>query len=167
MINIKDNIKNKILEYNLAIALSFNLFTGCNFREERTELSSILHEPATISETVYSPSIHGSGVGPTIDFNGNVGIAITSVNIPEKYAVVFKCQHGKFIIEGSNKKYKDLWERLNEGDSVRVNYREMYRSAYQDTNNDGKKDLLSKKLIDYDFLEALVINKKIKLEKEN
>ena len=150
----------KIKYLPLILALAFN---KCNLPEERQEFSDILYEPAIVTEVAYSPSRHGSGsgVGPTIDFDGNVGIAIThvSVDVPEKYAVVFKCKHGKFISEGSDQRHKELWERFYERDSVTVSYKEIFKSVYQDKNDDGKKDLVSRTLIAYDFLDAQVIKK--------
>lgn len=111
----------------------------------------------------YIPSRHGSGsgIGPSIGFDGNVGIAITSVsvNIPEKYAVVYKCKHGKFISEGTDQRHKDLWERFTEGDSVNVSYREVFQSYYEDKDDDDDLDLVSRTLVDYDFLDAVVTKK--------
>lgn len=83
---------------------------GC--QEVRREYSDTLHEDAMIVETVYTPSRHDSKVGLTafnagltgVDYSGNFGIRlggglqISSVTVPEKFAVVFKCQHGQFII---------------------------------------------------------------------
>ena len=134
------------------------LLASCNRIETKTELSDVLNENAIVAETVYSPSRHGSGsgIGPTMDFDGNIGIGISSVsvNIPEKYAVVFKCQHGKFISEGTDQRHKDLWQRLIEGQEVTVTYKEIFESTYQDTDGDGKKEVTNRKLIGYDFLDA-------------
>lgn len=122
---------------------------GCE--ETRQEESPTLFEDAVVTEVVYSPSRHGSGVGPTLDLTGSggIGIAITSVDIPEKFAVVFQCQHGKFIVER-----KELWERLKEGQKVTIAYKELYVSVYDDKNKDGQKELVSKKLVKLDFLDA-------------
>ncbi len=121
---------------------------GC--KETKTESSDLLYEDAIVSDVVYSPSKHGSGVGPTIDLTGEggMGIAFTSVSVPEKYAVVFKCQHGKFIVEGETPEYKELWNRFEEGDSVNVSYKEIYKSVYE---NDR---LIERTLTAYDFLDA-------------
>ncbi len=137
---------------------------GCNQQREVEEKSDLFYEDAVVSETVYSPSKHGSGtgVGPTFNMDGDIGISITSVSVdvPEKYAVVFKCKHGKFIIEGKGKKYKELWGRFESGDSVSVSYKEVYKSTYKDTNDDGKEELIKKSLVDYDFLDAQLKSRK-------
>ena len=126
--------------------------------ETKTELSDVLTEDAIVSEIVYMPSRHGSGsgIGPTMDFDGNIGFAFSSVSvsIPEKYAVVFKCQHGKFISEGTDQRHKDLWQRLSEGHEVVVTYKEIFKSTYQDTDGDGKKEVIKRELVAYDFLDA-------------
>jgi len=122
------------------------------------EYSNVLQEDAEVVDVVYSPSRHGSGAGPSfgMDMDGNptMGLAVTSVSIPEKYAVVFKCQHGKFIVEGTDNEHKDLWERMVEGQDVDVTYKEIYEATYKDLNNDGKRDLVERKLVKYDFLNA-------------
>lgn len=105
---------------------------GCSGEETKTEMSEVLHEDGVIAETVYTPSRHGSasGMGPTIDMDGNVGVAFThtTINIPEKYAVVFKCQHGKFIIQGPDLRHKELWQRFMPGQEVDITYKEIFRS---------------------------------------
>lgn len=143
--------------YATIAGLSLATLVGC--KEVRHTASDILHEDARVAETVYTPSRHGSGsgVGPTFDpVSGNVGVGITSVSvrIPEKYAVVFQCDHGKFISEGTDQRHKALWEKLSEGQAVDVTYREQYREEWDDIDRDGEKDLVSRTLIDYDFLDA-------------
>jgi len=147
-----------------SLLLSSSFVLGCSGRETRREVSDILHEDAIVVDVVYTPSRHGSGagLGPTIDFDGNIGISFSSVsvNIPEKYAVVFKCEHGKFISAGTDARHKELWERLQEGQDVDVTYREIFESTYEDIDKDGKKDLIKRKLIAYDFLDAQLKEKK-------
>jgi|SRR3989344_2786030 len=159
----KIDLKYKVLKGIGIVGLSLKLL-GCGpAPETRTEYSNTLYESAIVSDAVYIPSRHGSGsgIGPTMDFDGNIGISVTSVSvdIPEKYAIVFKCKHGKFISEGEDQRHKDLWKKLSEGDSVKVSYREIFSSYYEDKNNDDKLDLISRSLIGYDFLDAVRLNK--------
>lgn len=65
------------------------------------------------------------------------------------FTVVFKCQHGKFTVED-----RYLWERMVKGQDVDVAYKEIYEATYKDLNNDGKRDLVERKLVKYDFLDA-------------
>ena len=143
------------------------LLASCSKREERTELSDILHEDAAVSETVYCPSRHGSDVAPTMTSTGNgvsIGATVVTIDIPEKYAVVFKCKYGKFIIEGTDQRHRDLWQRFTQGQEVDVTYREVFKSIYDDTKGTGKVELIEKKLVKYDFLDA--VSKKVEAEKK-
>ena len=141
---------------------------GCNFTEINTEYSKTLEEEAVVVETVYNPSTHRSELQlvPTVDFDGDITLSFENVNIdiPAKYAVFFKCQHGKFISEGTDQRHKDLWGSLSENDEVIVQYREMYKNTYKDIDDDGKKDLIESHLISYDFLDAQRKRKDLPLE---
>lgn len=135
--------------------------SGC--QEIKQEYSETLHEDAVIVEAVYTPSRHDSQVGLTaiktgpmgVDYGGNFGIRvggglqISSVTVPEKFAVVFKCQHGQFIITR-----KEIYEKFKDykGKMVDVAYREVYRTTYD--TKDGKKQVVERALVDYDFLDA-------------
>lgn len=139
------------------------LSTGC--KEIKREFSDTLHEDAVIIETVYTPSRHNAELGLTLiktgpgpigmDFGGNFGIVlggglqISSVTVPEKFAIVFKCQHGQFIITR-----KETYEKLknHKGKTVDVAYREVYRTTYD--TKDGEKQVVERVLVDYNFLTA-------------
>ena len=146
-------IKNFMIKPILYSALALGTI-GCSSREEKTELSDVLHEDALVVETVYTHSRHDSGSSVGMDLDLNISFHTTSINIPEKYAVVFKCQHGKFIVEGTDAEHKRLWEKLVEGQKVDVTYREIYKTIYNDKDGDGKKDLVERILVNYDFLGA-------------
>jgi hypothetical protein len=53
-------------------------------------------------------------------------VTYQSIDIPSKYAVIFRCQHGKFIVEGTDDRHKDLWQRMKKGEQVTVSYYEVY-----------------------------------------
>jgi hypothetical protein len=130
----------------LALLLScVTLLGGCT--DERIEKSTVLTEKAVVADLVYTPAVHGSGVGPTISMKGKVGLAFTNVDISEAYAVVFQCDHGKFIINDPTKA-KRLWQTLKKDQEVVVSYREVYLATY-----DGDK-LLQRRLEKYEFLDA-------------
>jgi chromosome segregation ATPase len=116
------------------------------------EYSPTLTEPAEVVDLVYTPERHGTAEGTGVDLKLNVSMVSSTVDIPRKYAVVFQCQHGKFIIEDNQEKAKALWGRLKEGQSVTVSYREVYDVTYTSTN--GAKKETARKLVDYDFLDA-------------
>lgn len=124
----------------LAIA---GLLTLISCEDIRREESRVMTEPAKVVSVVFTPGFHSSDVHPTIDFDGNIGIGISSVSVPDKYGIVFQCQHGKFFI-----KSRELYNRLTLGQDVVVSYKEIYRCRYEDAM------VKERVLVDYDFLDA-------------
>lgn len=152
----------KLLVVLSIFVLGFFL-TSCG---PEVEKSGNLQEQAVIVNMIYTPSKHEMHLGKTmmndynnplggVDMNGNKGIVIGEMNgetvqisestIPEKYGVVFQCQHGTFTIQGDNRegeisKYKVLYDKLGGhiGDTVNVIYQEVYH-VYYEKNDDGKK----------------------------
>lgn len=111
---------------------------------EKTEDGPELTEPAVVEDTIFAPSQHGTGIGHA--FTGGKsggGVAVTSVDIAPKWAVVFHCQHGKFVIEGERKKHEQMWKSLIKGQKVLVHYKEIYALRAE-----------GRVLIKYDFLSA-------------
>lgn len=129
------------------LAFSFLLLAACD-GFPRTEHSAEMRESAEVVDLIYMPDRHGSGSGPTIGLDGSVGIAITSVSIPEKYAVVFRCPHGKFVIQDDQKKAKEMWHRLRVGQQVTIYYRETYRVRHKNRVE------IKRVLVKYDFMDA-------------
>ena len=155
----------------LFLTLIFFIIAGC--KDIRTEYSDVLHERATVVTLIYSPSEHKTELTNTAfsidddnvigtDYDGNAGIKIsdnyqiTSTTIPEKYGVVFQCQHGTFTVEGSAQKYKVLHDKLREDikDTVEILYKEKYSVTYEDNNKDGVNEVTSKVLQSLDFIDA-------------
>jgi hypothetical protein len=113
------------MKYLLPILLLFII--GC---ENPIKYGPEQFERAQIVDMCYVPPGHGSdvSVGMTFDGDGNLSPTITpiSIDIPARYAVVFKCQHGKFIIQG-DERAKNIYESFDEGDNVTVKYCEKIR----------------------------------------
>ncbi|MDO8572954.1 MAG: hypothetical protein Q7S11_04305 [bacterium] len=120
--------------------------TAC--KTTKTEYSPNLTEKARVVDLIYTPAVHGSGVGPTVSTNGSFGLAFVDVDTIQKYAVVFECPHGKFIVENNQRKTKELWQKLKKDQEVTVTYREIYRATYEDDS------LLERRLKKYDFIDA-------------
>ena len=145
-------------------AIGLGMFSGCDSRvSTKREISDTLYEEAVVSDAIYAPSQHGSST--SIDWLGDGGVRTVSVNVPKKYAVVFECQHGKFIIEGSREKHEALWKKCIRGKKMNVSYKEISDVIYEDRNGDGKKEPVEKRIVDYDFLNAEPLIEDIKLEK--
>jgi len=90
------------------------LLCGCTKRVEGPAKS----EYGEIYDTCFVPKGHGSGTGWSYGKNG--GPVTTQVDIPERYAVVFKCEHGKFVIDDD--RAKSLYSRFSKGDKVKIIY---------------------------------------------
>lgn len=155
---------------NLAIGLLLaTTATGCNCADTRSEMSDIIHEDARVANRVFTPSRHDTELEFSafntgsfgVSYSGNPGLHIgnnlqvSSVEVPEKYAVVFECQHGGFISQGSDLRHQSLYEKLKGVGVVDVTYRELFKATYQDLDKDGKKELTSRVLVGYDFLDAV------------
>lgn len=160
----------------ILISIMALMIAGCD--DIRIEYSDTLHEKAVVVTLIYSPSQHNTELTNTMynvdgkdgmigtDWNGNTGIRvgknlqITSTTIPEKYGVVFQCQHGTFTIEGSDQKYKILHDKLANSirDTVDILYKEEFRVKYEDKN--GQTVETSRTLNDMDFLDAQILSQK-------
>ncbi len=157
--------------------------TSCGPEREQ---SANMYEKAVIVNMIYTPSKHDVHLGTTmmgdmnnplggVDMNGDKGIVIGKMNgqtvqvsestIPEKFGVVFQCQHGTFTIQGDGtknnqvSKYKILYDKLNGhiGDTVNVIYQEIYEVTYEKKND--KKVETKRVLVDLDFIDAQLIKK--------
>lgn len=133
----KGNVMKRLLALTALVALA-----AC--QDVREETSDTLTEQGKVETLVYSPGFHKSDVNVGIDFDGNLTFTPTSVTVPDRYGVVFSCEHGhKFYIER-----RELYERLTQGQEVTIYYKEIYRCRYED-------DVLQERvLVDYDFLDA-------------
>lgn len=133
----------------LSILLLF--IVGCNFnyREDRLVYSEVLNEEATVVDLVYTPGMHYSDLDIGFSTSGDFTFTPRSTRIRPKYAVVFECQHGKFIVqgeEGSNGHKQ--WKKLKQGQKVTVLYKEIYSDTYE-----GDK-FIQRVIINMDFLDT-------------
>lgn len=111
----------KRLLYGLIAVLS--LLAGCQHMDIR--YSKVIKERVIVKDLLFTPSMHGSAVGPTYHMNMSgelkMGVAITRVNVPEQRNIIFECQHGSFIISRP-----DLWQKLHQDSIYTCLYREVY-----------------------------------------
>lgn len=115
----------------LICALGILLCAGCS----KIVYSEPLSEPAEVYDVAYVPSGHGSDLAVGVSSSGKMTVTPISVDIPERYAVVFKCQHGKFVIDGE--RGKACYEALQRGDKVVVRYSIKYEVTSNSTNAIG------------------------------
>lgn len=73
----------------------------------------------------------------------------STVTVQDHFAVVFECQHGKFIIESLGKESTAglLWKKLKQNDPVDIRYKEVYYVVPADE---------SRKLRRFEFIDANV-----------
>ena len=167
----------KICLFIVLVSASLLLVPGC--KEIKREKSDVMHEPGKVIVATHSPSRHDIGIGKKMmdnplglgstDWQGREGYAVGDVvishtEVPEKFGVVFQCQHGEFTIEGSKPKHKALYDKLKDwqGKMVDITYMEEYRVTYEDKDEDGTKEETSRVLIDLDFLDAEKVEEKPK-----
>lgn len=76
---------------------------------------------------------------------GKGSVSYVSVDIEPRYAVVFECQHGRFVVESNQDKARRLYTGLHLSDRVTVRYREVFS-----TEKGGARHLKG-----YDFIDAV------------
>lgn len=108
-----------------------------------TKTSEMLYEEAEVVDVIYTPSQHDSNVSMGFTTSGDVSLTPVSVDLPTTYAIVFRCSHGKFVIQGTTDKYKQYWENFREGQIVTISYKEVYEIS----DNEAR-------LVKYDFIDA-------------
>jgi hypothetical protein len=108
------------------------------------QVSPEMTEDAVVLDILYRPGQTTTTSGHSIDWTGDGGFSThsTTIETKDKFAVGFRCQHGKFIIEddGKGTRAERLWKKLEKGDKVVVTFRERRK-------NSGE-------LIKYDFIDA-------------
>ena len=142
----------KLLNYIYAGSL---LLAGCDRTTEvTTELSDLLTEDSLVAERIHTPAYTTTVPAITYDvWNDEFKLTTEDKLIPDNYKVSFsKGEDHIFVQEGSNVKYKNLYESLKEGDKVKVYFRKVYRATYDLTK--AEKQLSKKELKDYEFIDA-------------
>jgi hypothetical protein len=140
------------------------LGVGCGGPETVKEYSDELHEDATIVMTTFTPSSHDTKFEPSFGGSGSLGYGpsgvgfrvgkhwqITTVTVPEKFGTIFRCKHGEFTVGR-----KEIYDRFKNfaGKVADVSYREVYETVYE--TKDGERKMVSRSLVDYDFLNAVL-----------
>lgn len=93
---------------------------GC---DDTHQITLNLKERGKVYDTAFMPAGHGHGES----FNyKDWSTSSVDTDIPARYAIVFKCQHGgKFVIDGS--RGEALYRKLEKGQSVIIDYQENWR----------------------------------------
>ena len=157
------NVVKLLIGSGFCFGLVFSIFKlqqSHKFRDiVTTEFSDIMTEPAEVIEVVFTPSTRHTTDSVDNHLNPQV------VDIPEKYSVVFKCEHGVFIVNTNDVLFSELivrFKSLRAGDKVRVLYREIYEILSTEHDRDGVREFFVS-LVGYDFIDA---NKRFAIEKD-
>ena len=125
------------------------LFSSCSIYKE--EYSEVLYEPATVITAAYSPSRHNLTLMPVYNITySKMDLVLVPSVVPEKFSVVFQCQHAQFVVE-DELVYREM--ALLVGKEVSVAYREVYHVVYR-KNDKRELVVVERTLTDYDFLNA-------------
>jgi hypothetical protein len=174
----------------LSLAIAATLTNCTDVRTETSELKhekstvvTLIYSPSKhetkITRTAYNDLNTNSlldedddfGLSPIVntgtDYDGNQGIKIsknhqiTNTTIPEKYGVVFQCEHGTFTVEGSEQKHRVLYHKLYNStrDTVDILYKEQYFVTYEEDKATGKKVETKRVLNKLDFIDAQILKK--------
>ena len=143
------NLISKLTKLVMIPAVSIML-NGCS-EYTKNEQSKILYEKGKVVTTLYNKEHTSTDIAPGMTSGGDIAISVNSTTFPEMWGIVFRCEHGnKFPIIGEEDKYKKLWEKFDDGDSVKIAYKENYLIKYE-----RKTDkVINKELTDYDFIDA-------------
>jgi hypothetical protein len=131
----------------LVLLVLVAMLYGCRY--DVTQYGPTLTEEAKVVDLAYVPAGHGSSSSVGYSTSGDVTFGGGSVDIPARYAIVFECSHGRFVVEGEQ--HAALWRRLREGQTVSVRYREVQRCE----SEDGDPLPNTCRTYDLDFLDAL------------
>lgn len=121
----------------LMAAMAALLIAGCGPQRSQDQI-----EEAIIDDLIFSPGGHGTGTG--VGMAGkNVAVTSVTVTIPTTYTIIFKCQHGRFIVTGSDDRHRSLFLRFHKGERVDVKYAEWFKMHGS-----------NKEVTGYDFIDA-------------
>lgn len=143
--------------------------SGCGTKEwteTRTELSNLMHGNGTVIEKVYNPKEEKGkrkviilktrdNLENILKGNGTKDSIIKSeiITLNERYSIILDWEFGSFVIQGSEKEYEKLFNKLKNNQKVDILYEEEYQCNYKYLNYGKRKILLDKKLVDYEFFD--------------
>ena len=124
---------------------------GCDLPETEYIDGPKLTESAQVYDMGYAPKSHGIESTTDVSFNLNDGSISTvptvrQTDIPESFWVIFKCQHGKFVISGE--KGEALYKKLDRGIEVSVSYVRKMKISRESSKTDWTTNFIGFGFID-------------------
>jgi len=148
--------KKIILPLVVAGAFVFNSYSQKSDGNYTREHLDTTYEKGRVINTFHNKEHNSMDITPGLSLMGIFLNHTSRITTPEKWGVVFRCEHqDEFIISGSKERYEELYNRLNEGDYVIISYKEIYKVEYN--GKTGKA--IRKKMIDSKFINAKKILK--------
>jgi hypothetical protein len=117
--------------------------SGCDEHWERQELPEATEEIATVEKLEHVPSSLVPKIG--IDFNGEPTFELS--HIPEQWLVTVKKSDGEALVRDD----KELFQKVAEGESVILSYRETF-SLHFKKNEAGEPVLVERTLLRRELL---------------
>lgn len=116
------------MRYLLLLGLLVGCDDGSYARKEYTDRKEVV----TVLSSNYLPEVKGDGARIGITTSGDLGIVSGGRGQEEKYVVTLKSpERGKYVLQS-----KDLWSKLDAGDTVELTWRSYVISYY---DKSGKK----------------------------
>ncbi len=164
---------NKLKNGLLGIILAGSL-AGCDITPSRMEYSTVLHEDTVVSknfipsrkETSSSPSVSPTLVkmgSMGIGVNGGMGICVggfvfssdeEEYDTPELYDISFKGKKTVFSFRGAGESDKRLYARFEEGQIVKVDYKEKYEVTSLGRSKIDNQEIMTTNFVEFVFLNA-------------
>lgn len=89
-------------------------------------------EDGVVVETLHLPGQSSTDISPGMTMNGDLTWSVHTTSFPERWNVVIKCQHGKFVLDSQRHEIaRGVWEGVTVGDRVRITYHEVFVSIYE------------------------------------
>lgn len=91
---------------------------------------TLLHEEAVVEQSTFVPGQPCGGSGIGLDTDGSLSVHSFDCSTEDVYAVVFRCQHGKFVVRHGDRA-RETWEHVHAGDHVTNAYYEDSPGKFQ------------------------------------
>lgn len=112
--------RSRILAPVLTLAAAAVVLAGC----AREKFGTVLHENAEVADVCFVPAGHGGQYGYGFERATLRPVySYENTDIPPAFAIVMKCAHGKFVVDGALAAW--VAGHFKVGDKVTVQYREV------------------------------------------
>lgn len=124
------------------------LIAGCGPTTTR-EYSTPMTEAGEVLALLHSAAHSSTTLNPGITGGGDISFTPITTKAPETWGLALRCEHNlTFVVQGDKPKHREMFEKYGiPGLRVTIIYREVY-----DVTRDRDGEVISKELVDFDFL---------------